>query len=281
MKKFKDYIQEDKKTPTFYYISSGRRNAQYTLRMKYNEVVWFNTTGGPQSSLRERDYHVKNLGRDYGKAIEKAKDYVKKLKVKGQNIQFQDVGQKELNKYQEKLPSKSYIKFGKYARTSIEEIVEKNPDYAMWLYKSLYNKLTPYQIKHIETVLKKEVNQIKKEQRKAEQAKREAERKEKQAGEEWAKVEENKVLRAKGTVVKIDYDDRFYGSSTYRYTIVTEKGYLVWFSTSKKAFNEVDRGDTVEVEIQVSGKKSSKYGPGMSYIVFGKRPKLIKHKKTS
>lgn len=58
----------------YHYISSGEQTKMYTLRHKFDEVVWFKGENGKaESSIVERDWHIRNLSIDADKALEKAK----------------------------------------------------------------------------------------------------------------------------------------------------------------------------------------------------------------
>lgn len=287
MRTFKTYLAEQNQTYR-YYISSGAQNAQYTLRKSFDEVVWYSTVGGPQSSLRHRDRHVVNLGINPEKAQEKAKTFVEKIKQEFPNekiILDTNIGGKPLSKYSKWGDS---LRFGKYKGVSIDTVLKDDPDYLLWAYTS-NAPLRDDQKEFIKKNLKTEIDKIEKEKKdKEDQAKRDALRalhQDQMAKTALEKINVGDILHTTGKIVKKKWSEgRF---SSLQFTLVCKQGFLAWFQTTKDEFAGLEDiqmqdkdakwteqrpktsvGDVIEFQMLVSGKGDK--------IVFGKKPKLIK-----
>lgn len=108
-----DPVQDDENV---YYISTGARGVNYTLRVKYRDYI-------ARGERIVRDRYVKNLGPNAEGAVRKAKDYTDK------RIYWQPI---ETHGRAAARPT-NLVKFGKYQGMTIDEVVEVDPGYVVWM----------------------------------------------------------------------------------------------------------------------------------------------------
>ena len=107
-----------------YFISTGALSAMYTLRQRYTERHWYNTPAGPESQIREHEYHVVNLSTDPQAAMEKAKGHTGYDLL----VDFDIHPNREKNKV-----DWDVLKFGKYTGVSLRELFKTEPNYVLWV----------------------------------------------------------------------------------------------------------------------------------------------------
>jgi len=125
------------RTNTRYYLSSGRTNGMFTLRVTYDEPTYRKTERGTVcSGSVERDYYVISLTRDPETAVAKARKYLTE-----NNIQ---------DPFNESLPGDlrnlsrsddwTFFRGGKYEGKTVEYVAEHDLDYAVWVVENMGGK---------------------------------------------------------------------------------------------------------------------------------------------
>jgi hypothetical protein len=116
-----------------YYISTGALSGFYTLRVRFNERVYFRTgdgEGGIDSQIVTRDYFIRNLSTDPEIAKQKAFEYMgKHLDI---NFTLEDIARRKAGSI-----DWSIFQAGKYRGLSIVEVLEKDKDYVLWACENL------------------------------------------------------------------------------------------------------------------------------------------------
>lgn len=131
-----------------YYISSGIGNKMYTLRVKFSERVYLGYNIG--SRVVQRDQYVCTLSNDKDRAVAKAQE-----RVGGEfEISF-DVWERARNdKSGLPVAPDNAIRFGKYAGKTVEEVVEEDPNYLMWVAENFQSRKHQQVIDYIKKVMK-------------------------------------------------------------------------------------------------------------------------------
>jgi len=226
-----------------YEISSGKKNAQYTLRVRYSTC--------PQYS-----HYIKNLGTSY----EHAKEEVREICAKEEGAYFEEekIGY-ALNNYEHF--EKEEIRFGKYEGLSIEKVFEIDQKYLIWAKQNILEKFNDYQKEFLKNnVVIPDPKKEPKKEIKVYTAK----------ANEFSTGEKREF---EGTVVFRKWDN----TSLYETckTIIDCERFAVYFQTTAKAFDDVRTGDKIVFKATVSG-TSIENARGL--MVFTKRPKLIEIK---
>ena len=113
---------------TRYYISTGRLNNFYTLRMTYDETGSRSVGDGlpPDLFTITRDYHVRNLAIDKAEAIAKARE----LTGLDLSAEFDVLPIGERRDYE---GDWSIFRAGKYEGRSIHEVLEEDREYVLFM----------------------------------------------------------------------------------------------------------------------------------------------------
>ena len=214
-----------------YYISTGRRGARLTLRVRYEQYY-------QMAGWMPRDNYVRSLGTDPVRAIEVARALAgdTPLDISG--------AEARLN-----APAKALrgdvFRNGKYKGQQMADVLEEDRGYVLWtlfsakfkasesFYDTVKQSLTSEERERYFPEPKPELN----------------------PEQSWS---EGDKIQASGTVISVKVDQSPYGynSLVVKYTVQAEDGNLFWFQSNAKCFDDVMRGDAVTIKGTVSGIKS-------------------------
>jgi len=107
-----------------FYISTGITGAMYTLRVERDDFNY-------QGVIQTFDHHCINLTRDFDTSIEKAKKYIHE---NGLDLELLLIPPRfELRDIESHKIDHSIIRFGKYEGQTIEQVLESDKQYLVWL----------------------------------------------------------------------------------------------------------------------------------------------------
>jgi hypothetical protein len=101
MKRFKEYIKESIKTE-YYYIASGAKNAQYTLRRVWEEERCYEVNNIEVITPQQFDEYVCNLGTKQQSAVAKARKMIEQLREQGIDAKLVDGSAGALSPYRKR-----------------------------------------------------------------------------------------------------------------------------------------------------------------------------------
>ena len=131
-----------------YYISSGRDNKLYTLRVEFTETGYRKCNGQVVGTYPiPRDYYVKTLAKDLEEAKKKAEEHV------GYPVA---VRAGELFTIKKRKIDWTVMQFGKHAGEKIDDLVKTERDYCLWVAGNFAWKKKKKNIDYIQELLKGE-----------------------------------------------------------------------------------------------------------------------------
>ena len=234
-----------------YWLDIGATNGQYTLHRRI--------MNRPVHEMVKEYTYIRNVGRIFEEACERADEYIAKMHCNGYAFDFvkdysASDGFNDLRnpgKYDD-----TTFWFGKYCNSDIEDVLANDPEYCMFIRDNFFStnaRMTSLIQKFKDMDLGKSKAEIEQERRDAEKAEREANKKP-------IPVELVKGQRYTftGTVVFTKEQEDFYGYST-KMLFVDDRGFNLWGTAPSKlwdASNESPKGCKIQFDatVEVSDK---------------------------
>jgi len=137
----------------YYYISTGDLNGFYTLKHKFDEVIYFRSegyeqSGAVESQVVERDQFIKNLSTDKDQALVSANAWLdengvefrlRRLDIDWDLSEIQRRSEEALEAEREREAERirttdwSILPFGKYAGQNLRDLVTTDPEYVSFV----------------------------------------------------------------------------------------------------------------------------------------------------
>lgn len=137
----------------YYYISTGDLNGFYTLKHRFDEIVYvrsegYEYSGAVESQLAERDHFIKNLSTDKDQALIAANAWLdehgveprrRRLDIDWDLSEIQRRSAEQLEAAREREAQRilstdwSILPFGKYAGQSLRDLVTNDPEYVSFV----------------------------------------------------------------------------------------------------------------------------------------------------
>jgi hypothetical protein len=226
-----------------YYISTGSKGAQFTLRCEWLDRGYL------------KDNYVCNLGTNPEVAVEKAR------RLSGQKS-FTFACGKSLNPYGSNEDSNDahdghVVQFGKYRGYAILDAIAEDPNWVMWYADDTSAKVDPCYDDELQSI--RWANVMEHERRSEERYLASLNR----APITW---KEGDKIQFTGEVIKAESGRDKFGYHE-KYTVKSFDGNLFWFKTTSNSFADVTIGSKITVKGTVSGVKDT--------MTFIKSPKCI------
>lgn len=137
----------------YYYISTGDLNGFYTLKHRFDEVIYvrsegYEQTGAVEAQIAERDQFIKNLSTDKDQALVAANAWLdehgveprrRRLDIDWDLSEIQRRSAEALEAEREREAERirttdwSILPFGKYAGQSLRDLVNTDPEYVAFV----------------------------------------------------------------------------------------------------------------------------------------------------